>query len=41
VTIDDNTLESGVVTVRERDHMTQETLSLEMLTSYLQERLSE
>ena len=41
VTIDDNTLESGVVTVRERDHMTQETLSLEMLTSYLQGHLSE
>ncbi len=37
VTIDDNTLEAGTVTVRERDGMTQEAVSLEMLVSYLKE----
>lgn len=38
VTIDDNTLETGTVTVRERDSMSQETVPLEKLTAYLQER---
>lgn len=39
VTIDDNTLEAGMVTVRERDSMSQETVPLGKLAAYLQERL--
>ena len=39
VTIDDNTLESGMVTVRERDAMTQESVPLAELITYVQERL--
>lgn len=39
VTIDDNTLEAGMVTVRERDSMAQETVPLGKLAAYLQERL--
>lgn len=38
VTIDDNTLETGTVTVRERDSMVQETVPLGNLAAYLQER---
>jgi len=41
VTIDDNTLENGMVTVRERDGMTQESVALDMLVSYLQERFQD
>lgn len=39
VTIDDNTLEAGMVTVRERDSMSQEAVPLGKLAAYLQERL--
>lgn len=39
VTVDDNTLDAGTVTVRERDSMSQETVPLEKLAAYLQERL--
>lgn len=39
VTLDDGTLESGMVTVRERDSMQQETVPVEELVMYLQERL--
>lgn len=39
ITIDDATLDNGTVTVRERDGMTQETVELEKLVAYLQERL--
>lgn len=39
VTIDDDTLEAGTVTVRERDSMSQETVSLEMLEVYLREKI--
>lgn len=39
VTIDDNILEAGMVTVRERDSMSQETVPLGKLAAYLQERL--
>ncbi len=38
VTIDDNTLDAGTVTVGERDSMAQETVSLGELAVYLQER---
>lgn len=38
MTIDDNTLDAGTVTVGERDSMAQETVSLGELAVYLQER---
>ena len=38
VTVDDTTLESGTVTVRERDSMAQEVVKLEDLEQYLLER---
>lgn len=39
ITIDDNTLEKGIVTVRERDTMMQEMVPVDKLASYLQEAL--
>ncbi len=40
VTIDDNTIENGMVTVRERDSMTQETIRLGDLAHFLAERIT-
>ena len=40
VTIDHDTLEKGSVTVRDRDSMEQETVQIEELSSYFQEKLS-
>ena len=38
VTIDDDTLEKGTVTVRNRDTMTQDIVKIEELSAYLRER---
>ncbi len=35
ITIDDNTIENNLVTVRHRDTMEQETISIENLPGYL------
>ena len=40
VTVDFETLEDGAVTVRERDSMSQERVSLDQLVSYLQDRIA-
>ena len=39
VTIDDNTINEGTVTVRHRDTMEQETIKLEELVAYVEERI--
>lgn len=39
ITIDDTTLEQGIVTVRDRDTMKQETVLLDCLEQYLQDRI--
>lgn len=39
VTVDDQTLENGTVTIRERDSMTQEIIKLEELTDYIATRV--
>jgi glycyl-tRNA synthetase len=39
VTIDFDTLEKGTVTVRDRDSMEQDTIKLEDLVSYLNDKL--
>ncbi len=39
VTIDDETLQNNMVTIRERDTMTQETISLDELASYVEKRI--
>ena len=38
ITVDDETIENGTVTVRERDTMLQEVVKLEDLTAYLQNK---
>mgnify|MGYP006390535741 FL=1 len=40
VTIDDNTLENGTVTVRERDTMEQKMINLTDLVQYLHDNMS-
>ena len=40
ITVDDNTLENGTVTVRDRDTMEQITLKLEEVVPYVEERIS-
>ena len=40
ITVDDNTLENGLVTIRNRDTMEQETLPIEEIASYIQERIN-
>ena len=40
ITVDDNTLENGTVTVRDRDTMKQITLKLEEVVPYVEERIS-
>lgn len=40
VTIDFDTLEDNAVTVRERDSMTQERISIDQVEQYLAERLA-
>jgi glycyl-tRNA synthetase len=39
VTIDDETINNGTVTVRDRDTMQQVTLKLEEVENYIQERI--
>ena len=39
ITVDDETLNSGTVTVRDRDTMKQETISLEKIVSYISDRI--
>ena len=39
VTIDDNTLKENTVTVRNRDTMEQETIKIEDLVKYIEERI--
>ena len=39
VTIDFDTLENGTVTVRDRDSMKQDTIKIEELANYLQQKL--
>ena len=39
VTVDDETINNGTVTVRNRDTMEQETIKLEDLRNYIEERI--
>lgn len=39
ITVDDETLNSGTVTVRDRDTMKQETISLEKIVSYISDKI--
>lgn len=39
VTIDDNAIESGIVTIRDRDTMEQKEVAIENLSNYLQDIL--
>ncbi len=39
ITVDDNTLENNMVTVRNRDTMEQDTINIEELSSYIRERV--
>ena len=39
ITIDDETINNGTVTIRDRDTMKQETVKLEELAKYIEERI--
>lgn len=39
ITVDDDTLNNGTVTIRDRDTMTQETIKIEEIESYLEKRI--
>ena len=39
VTVDDETINNGTVTVRDRDTMEQETIKLDDLRNYIEERI--
>ena len=40
ITVDDNTLNDGVVTIRDRDTMEQITLKIEDVVKYIEEKIS-